>query len=256
MLQSIVDYRREIESNIDALLSRICPNEITNKRKRYVIQNSKLNSCIIIITIKIRDIFEFVQDILKISVSDCHIKLSGSFPLRTYIPESDLDLVIIMKSSGNIDESDLILSIFNALCHAVANNTRSSHQHLAERVIRNIEFVNARTRLVHCIINNSSVDMTVNQVGALSAAAFLEEADRKIGKKHLFKRSLILLKVFLVLCIILDLIVLIAYLYIFLLLFISLVSHCSCRLGVSMRVRCTVVYLSLEQKQGCYHRML
>ena len=62
-------------------------------------------------------------------------------------------------------------------------------------VIRNVEFVNARTKVAHCKINNLGIDVTVNQTSSLSSAAFLEEIDRLIGFNHLFKRSLILIKV-------------------------------------------------------------
>jgi hypothetical protein len=61
--------------------------------------------------------------------------------------------------------------------------------------IRNVEFVNARTKVTHCLINNIGVDITVNQIGALSSLVFLEEVDRMIGCDHLFKRSLLLIKV-------------------------------------------------------------
>lgn len=111
--------------------------------------------------------------------------------------------------------------------------------------IRSISFHNARTPVVNCLVQNVSVDITVNQVGrscsnhlrvvlapkcccwglmvslthslthppsacpclswlawmwrvqtgSLASLAFLEEADRAIGSDHLFKRSLLLLKV-------------------------------------------------------------
>ncbi len=64
-----------------------------------------------------------------------------------------------------------------------------------DMIIRNIEYVNARTNLLHCIVNNTHVDITVNQISAFASIIFLEEADRLIGEHHLFKRSLILIKV-------------------------------------------------------------
>lgn len=61
--------------------------------------------------------------------------------------------------------------------------------------LRNIEFINARTHVVHCMVDNTNVDITVNQIGALASAAFLEEADKCVGYDHLFKRSLLIIKV-------------------------------------------------------------
>jgi len=60
---------------------------------------------------------------------------------------------------------------------------------------RNVEFVNARTRLLNCTINNLSVDITMNRIGALATVILLDEVDRLIGQDHLFKRSLLLIKV-------------------------------------------------------------
>ena len=55
--------------------------------------------------------------------------------------------------------------------------------------IRNVEFVNARTKLAHCLVNNISVDVTVNQIGSLLTLTFLEESelitgDANDGKKR------------------------------------------------------------------------
>ncbi len=70
--------------------------------------------------------------------------------------------------------------------------------------------------MVQCTINNTSVDITCNQVAALTALLLIEEVDKKVinirlnpnrphiiyilfvilkvGKNHLFKRSILLIK--------------------------------------------------------------
>eukprot|EP00605_Chrysophyceae_sp_TOSAG23-4_P002963 GSChrysophyteH1.ASY1.ANO1.3265.1 assembled CDS len=60
--------------------------------------------------------------------------------------------------------------------------------------IRNVEFINARTKVCHCVVNNLGVDITINQAGALKTVVFIEECDTFIGKNHLFKRSVLLVK--------------------------------------------------------------
>ncbi|PRQ48554.1 hypothetical protein RchiOBHm_Chr2g0112011 [Rosa chinensis] len=49
-------------------------------------------------------------------------------------------------------------------------------------------------KLVKCLVQNIVVDISFNQLGGLCTLCFLEQVDRLIGKHHLFKRSIILIK--------------------------------------------------------------
>ena len=89
------------------------------------------------------------------------------------------------------EESDAILSVMSCICKAALSHSYSKR----DMHIRNVEFVNARTKLAHCMINNMNVDITINQSGAVATSIFFEEADRIIGNDHLFKKSVMLLKV-------------------------------------------------------------
>ncbi|CAM9856041.1 unnamed protein product, partial [Phaeothamnion confervicola] len=60
--------------------------------------------------------------------------------------------------------------------------------------IRNVSFVNARTRIITTVVQNVSVDLTANQLGSCAAVALLEAANRAVGRGHLLKRALIALK--------------------------------------------------------------
>ncbi|KAL6982233.1 hypothetical protein U1Q18_050740, partial [Sarracenia purpurea var. burkii] len=51
-----------------------------------------------------------------------------------------------------------------------------------------------QVKLVKCIVQNIVVDISFNQLGGLCTLCFLEQVDRLIGKDHLFKRSIILIK--------------------------------------------------------------
>jgi DNA polymerase sigma len=154
---------------------------------------------------KRRDTDSFVKDTIRrtFPAGGCCLGSTGSFPLRSYLPESDLDLVIVSGGSslqgqgqggqGQGQEAALILAVFNSLCQTVLD-ADSGRGRDAAFVIRNVEFRNARTKLAHCVVNNLDVDITVNQLNALQSSLLLEEADRAIGGEHLFKRSLLLLK--------------------------------------------------------------
>ncbi|KAF2287972.1 hypothetical protein GH714_003647 [Hevea brasiliensis] len=81
----------------------------------------------------------------------------GSVPLKTYLPDGDIDLTAF--GGMNIEE-------------ALANDVK----------------------LVKCLVQNIVVDISFNQLGGLCTLCFLEQVDCLIGKNHLFKRSIILIK--------------------------------------------------------------
>lgn len=140
-----------------------------------------------------RDAFEVVKEVLTRAIPESQCFLMGSFPLRTYLPDSDIDIAVLVgDSQGTRAESQTTLRrILDALyCAAMQSEPQD-----ASHTLRNISFVNAKTPVVRCTVGNVDLDVTVNQIGSLGAITFLEEADRFIGKQHLFKRSLLLLKV-------------------------------------------------------------
>ncbi|XP_057549676.1 uncharacterized protein LOC130827830 isoform X2 [Amaranthus tricolor] len=68
------------------------------------------------------------------------------------------------------------------------------HNPAAEFVVKDVQYIRAEVKLVKCLVQNIVVDISFNQIGGLCALCFLEEVDRLIGKDHLFKRSIILIK--------------------------------------------------------------
>jgi hypothetical protein len=86
-----------------------------------------------------------------------------------------------------------LFAVFRDLFSAI--DIASAYSIPKSMTIRNVQFINARTSVVSCVINNATVDVTINQIGAIATTAFLEEASTLIGKDFLFKKALILLKV-------------------------------------------------------------
>lgn len=58
-----------------------------------------------------------------------------------------------------------------------------------------VSFVGPFTKVVSCRIDGVNVSISGNQVDSLAALAVLEEVDRLVGKDHLLKRTIVLLKV-------------------------------------------------------------
>ena len=51
-----------------------------------------------------------------------------------------------------------------------------------------------QVKLVKCVVADVVVDVSFDTVGGLCTVAFLEAADRRIGRHHLFKRSILLVR--------------------------------------------------------------
>ncbi|XP_006843704.2 uncharacterized protein LOC18433557 [Amborella trichopoda] len=107
----------------------------------------------------------------------------GSVPLKTYLPDGDIDLTAFSNFQND----------------TLANDVRSvlegeEQNKVAEFEVKDVQYIHAEVKLVKCLVQNIVVDISFNQLGGLCTLCFLEQVDRMIGKDHLFKRSIILIK--------------------------------------------------------------
>ncbi|XP_028053552.1 uncharacterized protein LOC114257933 isoform X1 [Camellia sinensis] len=107
----------------------------------------------------------------------------GSVPLKTYLPDGDIDLTVVCRQSTVEDLTGYICSFLE----------REGKKD-TEFVIKKVEYIHAQVRLVKCVVQDIAVDISFNQIAGLSALCFLERVDQFIGRDHLFKRSIILIK--------------------------------------------------------------
>jgi DNA polymerase sigma len=153
----------------------------------------------------------FAKIICPVGSSDSHVCGVGSTALRAYLPESDIDVVLLHPPDAAVDSKQALFSVFRDIFAAIEMTSTSSYSNNPvprNMTIRNVEFINARTSVVSCVVNNATVDVTINQIGAVGTTAFLEEASQIVGNDCLFKKSLILLKVGIEhLCILLSLLI-------------------------------------------------
>ncbi|CAA6656952.1 unnamed protein product [Spirodela intermedia] len=108
----------------------------------------------------------------------------GSVPLKTYLPDGDIDLTAIEPPRS---EEYLAKDVLNVL-QAEEQNRNSPFE------VKDVQYIHAEVKLVKCLVQNIVVDISFQQVGGLCTLCFLEKVDRIIGKNHLFKRSIILIK--------------------------------------------------------------
>ncbi|XP_060202614.1 uncharacterized protein LOC132631032 [Lycium barbarum] len=130
-----------------------------------------------------RAVIDYVQRLIGGSLA-CQVFPYGSVPLKTYLPDGDIDLTAF----GGTNFEDALANDMVSILKAEEQNKA------AEFVVKDVQLIRAEVKLVKCIVQNIVVDISLNQIGGLCTLCFLEQVDRLIGKDHLFKRSIILIK--------------------------------------------------------------
>ncbi|GMP86103.1 hypothetical protein CsSME_00039018 [Camellia sinensis var. sinensis] len=128
-------------------------------------------------------VIDYVQRLIRGCIG-CEVFPFGSVPLKTYLPDGDIDLTAF----GGASFEDALVNDVVAVLEAEDQNGA------AEFVVKDVQLIRAEVKLVKCIVQNIVVDISFNQLGGLCTLCFLEQVDRLIGKDHLFKRSIILIK--------------------------------------------------------------
>ncbi|XP_007011348.2 PREDICTED: uncharacterized protein LOC18587491 isoform X1 [Theobroma cacao] len=107
----------------------------------------------------------------------------GSVPLKTFLPDGDIDLTAL--SHRKAEQKELARDI----CSILQNDRQDS-----EFLVQDVQYISAQVKIVKCTVNNIPVDISFNQTAGLSALCFLEKVDQFVAKDHLFKCSIILIK--------------------------------------------------------------
>ncbi|MFS7896411.1 putative Nucleotidyltransferase superfamily [Helianthus anomalus] len=87
----------------------------------------------------------------------------GSVPLKTYLPDGDIDLSVVGARTRS-----LIKEIASLLESEEKNSS-------AEFVVKDVQLIGAQVKLVKCLVQNLVVDISVNQIGGLCTLCFLEQ---------------------------------------------------------------------------------
>lgn len=132
-----------------------------------------------------KSVIAYVQALIKSSFG-LEVLPYGSVPLMTFLPDGDIDLTVIF-SSLEIEETSLVSNI-HALLGEEEDNADAPYE------VKKVHCIEAEVKLIKCVVQDLEVDISFNQLGGLSTLCFLELVDQLVGKSHLFKRSIILIK--------------------------------------------------------------
>ncbi|XP_042505017.1 uncharacterized protein LOC122081795 isoform X1 [Macadamia integrifolia] len=127
---------------------------------------------------------DYVQRLIMKCFS-CQVFTFGSVPLKTYLPDGDIDLTAFSKNQNLKD------TWANEVRDMLENEEKSEN---AEFRVKEVQYIQAEVKIIKCLVENIVVDISFNQLGGLCTLCFLEEVDHLINGNHLFKRSIILIK--------------------------------------------------------------
>ncbi|KAM7277371.1 hypothetical protein ACFE04_019237 [Oxalis oulophora] len=147
--------------NIQDILTTIQPSGIPDLRRKEVIS--------------------YVQKLFR-DVFGIEVFPFGSVPLRTYLPDGDVDLTAICPPNLEAE-----------LAKHVTDLLKDQEKGSIARV-RDVQRVPAQVQIVKCTVNDIPVDISFNQKSGLSALCFKEKVSEKIGKGQLYKYSVLLIK--------------------------------------------------------------
>ncbi|XP_004985241.1 uncharacterized protein LOC101755004 isoform X2 [Setaria italica] len=129
-------------------------------------------------------VYHYVQRLIMSCLS-CQVFTFGSVPLKTYLPDGDIDVTAFSNSE------DLNETWANLVRDVLEREEKSEN---AEFHVKEVQYIQAEVKIIKCLVENIVVDISFNQVGGLCTLCFLEQIDNLISRNHLFKRSIILIK--------------------------------------------------------------
>ncbi|GFP91918.1 hypothetical protein PHJA_001335900 [Phtheirospermum japonicum] len=152
------------EERIAELIACIQPNQLSEERRNAVA--------------------DYVQRLIM-KCFPCQVCTFGSVPLKTYLPDGDIDLTTFSHNQNSKD----------AWANQVRDMLESEEKNEnAEFHVKEVQYIQAEVKLIKCLVENIVVDISFNQIGGLCTLCFLDEVDSLINQNHLFKRSIILIK--------------------------------------------------------------
>ncbi|KAJ9188239.1 hypothetical protein P3X46_003611 [Hevea brasiliensis] len=162
----VLDSERwlKAEERTAELIVCIQPNELSEERRNAVA--------------------DYVQRLIM-KCFPCQVFTFGSVPLKTYLPDGDIDLTAFSKNQNMKDS-------WAHQVHEMLENEEKNEN--AEFRVKEVQYIQAEVKIIKCLVENIVVDISFNQLGGLCTLCFLEEVDHLINQNHLFKKSIILIK--------------------------------------------------------------
>ena len=116
----------------------------------------------------------------------------GSGPLKTFLPESDIDITILfteafLKNKTLDTPSYLSMKDLTLLKDALEEKAEDYN-------IEDVSIINASVKIIKMQWDEVPIDISFNQVGGVTTLKYLESVDKLVDNDHLFKKAILLIK--------------------------------------------------------------
>ena len=157
---------------------------------------------------------KIIEDFLIVQYPDYipYIFLYGSFPLKNYLKDSDMDITIIFENK--IDHKiilDLSQDIINEILSKIKDSFENYNKKNNQTLFYDINIINANIKLLKCQIQSIPLDISINNFFGLLKIIFMNNIFNQIEKTFknkneennnlevnnkliIFKRTIILIK--------------------------------------------------------------
>ena len=171
-----MDYVKIEELFIDYILNKLGPNSETENIRSEVLEK----------------ITTIINDILQKDMVDyiTYVIPYGSYPVKTYLNDADIDITICFKSKkSNKMIIDIPIKTIDATMSKLKEEMENKNKDLEKDLITDIKIIMADIRLLKCNIDNINIDITINNFAGLYKIIFINSIEEQIKHKYKILQS-------------------------------------------------------------------
>ena len=171
-----MDYVKIEELFVDYILNKLGPNSETENIRSEVLEK----------------ITTIINDILQKDMVDyiTYVIPYGSYPVKTYLNDADIDITICFKSKkSNKMIIDIPIKTIDATMSKLKEEMENKNKDLEKDLITDIKIIMADIRLLKCNIDNINIDITINNFAGLYKIIFINSIEEQIKHKYKILQS-------------------------------------------------------------------
>ena len=171
-----MDYVKIEELFVDYILNKLGPNSETENIRSEVLEK----------------ITTIINDILQKDMVDyiTYVIPYGSYPVKTYLNDADIDITICFKSKkSNKMIIDIPIKTIDATMSKLKDEMENKNKDLEKDLITDIKIIMADIRLLKCNIDNINIDITINNFAGLYKIIFINSIEEQIKHKYKILQS-------------------------------------------------------------------
>ena len=171
-----MDYVKIEELFVDYILNKLGPNSETENIRSEVLEK----------------ITTIINDILQKDMVDyiTYVIPYGSYPVKTYLNDADIDITICFKSKkSNKMILDIPIKTIDATMSKLKEEMENKNKDLEKDLITDIKIIMADIRLLKCNIDNINIDITINNFAGLYKIIFINSIEEQIKHKYKILQS-------------------------------------------------------------------